>query len=62
MLDIGNLHNHNPRIIHRDLNCKNIFSNGNTCVMKIRDLGFTAIVENDHAACSIIDTLECMTP
>ena len=62
MLDIGNLHNHNPCIIHRDLNCNNIFVNGNICVLKIRDLGFTAIVANDHAAHSIIDTLECMTP
>ena len=59
MLYIGNLHNHNPWIIHRDLNCNNIFVNGNTCVMKINDLGFNA---NDHDAHSIIGTMECMTP
>ena len=62
MLDIGNFHNHNPCIIHRDLNCNNIFVNGNTCVLKIMDLGFTIIVANDHVAHSIIGTLECMTP
>ena len=58
MLDIGNLHNHNPCIIHRDLNCNNIFVNDNTCVLKIRDLGFTAIVANDHVAYFIIGTPE----
>ena len=57
MLDIGNIHNHNPCIIH-SLNCNNIFVNDNTCVLKMRDLGFTAIVANDHVAYFIIGTLE----
>jgi WNK lysine deficient protein kinase len=56
------LHNHNPRIIHRDLNCSNIFVNGNSGVLKIGDLGFATILANDHAAHTIIGTPEFMAP
>lgn len=56
------LHNHDPRIIHRDLNCSNIFVNGNSGVLKIGDLGFAAILTNDRAAHTIIGTPEFMAP
>ncbi|KAG6604902.1 putative serine/threonine-protein kinase WNK11, partial [Cucurbita argyrosperma subsp. sororia] len=56
------LHNHEPCIIHRDLNCSNIFVNGNIGQVKIGDLGFAAIVGKSHAAHSIIGTPEYMAP
>ncbi|KAM1512576.1 hypothetical protein PS1_024598 [Malus domestica] len=52
------LHTHEPCIIHRDLNCSNIFINGNTGQVKIGDLGFAAIVGKNHLAHSIIGTPE----
>ncbi|EEF28517.1 ATP binding protein, putative [Ricinus communis] len=56
------LHTHDPCIIHRDLNCSNIFVNGNTGQVKIGDLGFATIVGKSHAAHSIIGTPEFMAP
>lgn len=56
------LHTHEPCIIHRDLNCSNIFVNGNTGQIKIGDLGFAAIVGKSHLAHSIIGTPEYMAP
>jgi len=56
------LHNHTPCIIHRDLNCSNIFVNGNTGILKIGDLGLAATLGNDHAAHTIIGTPEFMAP
>jgi len=56
------LHNHMPCIIHRDLNCSNIFVNGNTGILKIGDLGLAVTVGNDHAAHTIIGTPEFMAP
>jgi len=56
------LHNQNPCIIHRDLNCSNIFVNGNCGTLKIGDLGLAATLENDRAAHTIIGTPEFMAP
>lgn len=56
------LHTHEPCIIHRDLNCSNIFINGNTGQVKIGDLGFAAIVGKNHEAHSILGTPEYMAP
>ncbi|KAG6510879.1 hypothetical protein ZIOFF_028924 [Zingiber officinale] len=47
------LHNHEPCIIHRDLNCSNV---------KIGDLGLAAIVGKSHTAHSILGTPEFMAP
>jgi len=55
-------HNHNPCIIHIDLNCNYIFVNGNSGGMKIKDLGFDVILTNDHVAHTIIFALEFMAP
>lgn len=56
------LHTHEPCVIHRDLNCGNIFINGNTGKVKIGDLGLAAIVGKNHAAHSILGTPEYMAP
>ncbi|PIA38398.1 hypothetical protein AQUCO_02800240v1 [Aquilegia coerulea] len=56
------LHTHEPCIIHRDLNCANVFMNGNTGQVKIGDLGLAAIVGKSHAAHSILGTPEFMAP
>ncbi|XP_071698504.1 probable serine/threonine-protein kinase WNK11 [Rutidosis leptorrhynchoides] len=56
------LHTHEPCIIHRDLNCSNIFINGNIGQVKIGDLGMAAIVGTDHIAHSILGTPEFMAP
>ncbi|KAK6918752.1 Protein kinase domain [Dillenia turbinata] len=56
------LHTHEPCVIHRDLNCSNIFVNGNTGQVKIGDLGLAAIVGKSHAAHSILGTPEYMAP
>ncbi|KAG0461009.1 hypothetical protein HPP92_021306 [Vanilla planifolia] len=56
------LHNHDPCVIHRDLNCSNIFMNGNSGKLKIGDLGLAAIVGRSHAAHSVLGTPEFMAP
>ena len=56
------LHNHTPCIIHRDLNCNNIFMNVNTDILNIGDLGLAATLGNDHVAYTIIGTPELMAP
>ncbi|KAL1200502.1 putative serine/threonine-protein kinase WNK11 [Cardamine amara subsp. amara] len=56
------LHTHEPCIIHRDLNCSNIFVNGNIGQVKIGDLGLAATVGKNHLAHSILGTPEFMAP
>ncbi|KMT12901.1 hypothetical protein BVRB_4g089890 [Beta vulgaris subsp. vulgaris] len=56
------LHTHEPCIIHRDLNCSNLFVNGNIGQVKIGDLGLAAIVGKSHIAHSILGTPEFMAP
>ncbi|CAN6806843.1 unnamed protein product [Brassica oleracea var. botrytis] len=56
------LHTHDPCIIHRDLNCSNVFVNGNIGQVKIGDLGLAAIVGKNHSAHSILGTPEFMAP
>nr|XP_043628449.1 probable serine/threonine-protein kinase WNK11 isoform X2 [Erigeron canadensis] len=56
------LHTHEPCVIHRDLNCSNIFINGNTGKVKIGDLGLAAVVGKSHVAHSLIGTPEFMAP
>ncbi|CAJ1963957.1 unnamed protein product [Sphenostylis stenocarpa] len=56
------LHLHDPCIIHRDLNCSNVFVNGNTGQVKIGDLGLAAIVGKSHSAHSVLGTPEFMAP
>ncbi|XP_047067989.1 probable serine/threonine-protein kinase WNK5 [Lolium rigidum] len=59
---LDHLHTHEPCIIHRDLNCSNVFINGNTGQVKIGDLGLAAIVDNTHMAHTILGTPEFMAP
>ncbi|XP_037484391.1 probable serine/threonine-protein kinase WNK5 [Triticum dicoccoides] len=59
---LDHLHTHDPCIIHRDLNCSNVFINGNTGQVKIGDLGLAAIVDKDHTAHTILGTPEFMAP
>ncbi|XP_010270165.1 PREDICTED: probable serine/threonine-protein kinase WNK11 isoform X2 [Nelumbo nucifera] len=56
------LHTHDPCIIHRDLNCSNVFINGNIGQVKIGDLGLATIVGRSHAAHSVLGTPEFMAP
>ncbi|KEH22007.1 Serine/Threonine-kinase WNK11-like protein [Medicago truncatula] len=56
------LHVHDPCIIHRDLNCSNVFVNGNTGQVKIGDLGLAIIVGKNHSAHSVLGTPEFMAP
>ncbi|KAL9269933.1 putative serine/threonine-protein kinase WNK11 [Drosera capensis] len=56
------LHTHEPCIIHRDINCSNIFINGNIGTVKIGDFGLAAIVGKSHIAHSILGTPEYMAP
>ncbi|VFQ91761.1 unnamed protein product [Cuscuta campestris] len=56
------LHTHEPCVIHRDLNCSNIFINGNVGQVKIGDLGFATIVGKSHSAHSVLGTPEFMAP
>ncbi|CAK7349085.1 unnamed protein product [Dovyalis caffra] len=46
----------------RDLNCSNIFINGNTGEIKIGDFGFATMLGKDHVAHSILGTPEFMAP
>ncbi|XP_078435558.1 putative serine/threonine-protein kinase WNK11 [Wolffia australiana] len=57
------LHTQQPCIIHRDLNCSNLFVNGNLGQVKIGDLGLAAIVEEQNCmAHSMLGTPEFMAP
>ncbi|KAF8414221.1 hypothetical protein HHK36_002221 [Tetracentron sinense] len=56
------LHSHEPCIIHRDLNCSNVFMNGNIGEVKIGDLGLAATVGKSHVAHSVLGTPEFMAP
>ncbi|KAK4420824.1 putative serine/threonine-protein kinase WNK11 [Sesamum alatum] len=56
------LHTHDPCVIHRDLNCSNIFINGNIGQVKIGDLGLAATVGKNHSAHSLLGTPEFMAP
>ncbi|KAL9243985.1 hypothetical protein vseg_017810 [Gypsophila vaccaria] len=56
------LHTHEPCIIHRDLNCSNVFINGNVGEVKIGDFGLAAITGKSHVAHSILGTPEYMAP
>ncbi|KAM3396342.1 putative serine/threonine-protein kinase WNK11 [Capsicum galapagoense] len=56
------LHTHEPCVIHRDLNCSNVFINGNIGQVKIGDLGFATIVGKSHSAHSVLGTPEFMAP
>ncbi|XP_018810613.1 probable serine/threonine-protein kinase WNK11 [Juglans regia] len=56
------LHTHEPCVIHRDLNCSNVFVNGNVGQVKIGDLGLAAIVGKSHMAHSVLGTPEFMAP
>ncbi|EYU42745.1 hypothetical protein ABFS82_13G002300 [Erythranthe guttata] len=56
------LHTHEPCVIHRDLNCSNIFINGNIGKVKIGDLGLATMVGKNHAAHSLLGTPEYMAP
>ncbi|KAJ0973634.1 hypothetical protein J5N97_015599 [Dioscorea zingiberensis] len=62
LMGLEYLHNHDPCIIHRDLNCSNVFINGNLGQVKIGDLGMAAVVERDHVAHSLLGTPEFMAP
>ncbi|KAL9241172.1 hypothetical protein vseg_015314 [Gypsophila vaccaria] len=56
------LHTHEPCIIHRDLNCGNVFINGNVGEIKIGDFGLATITDKSHVAHSILGTPEYMAP
>lgn len=56
------LHSQQPCIIHRDLNCSNVFINGHLGEVKIGDLGLAALVGTSHLAHSILGTPEFMAP
>ncbi|KAG8387214.1 hypothetical protein BUALT_Bualt03G0230000 [Buddleja alternifolia] len=62
LIGLDYLHTHEPCIIHRDLNCSNIFINGNIGKVKIGDLGLATVVGKSHAAHSLIGTPEYMAP
>ncbi|KAL0353534.1 UNVERIFIED_CONTAM: putative serine/threonine-protein kinase WNK11 [Sesamum angustifolium] len=56
------LHTHEPCVIHRDLNCSNVFINGNVGQVKIGDLGLAATVGKNHSAHTLLGTPEFMAP
>ncbi|KAL9679596.1 hypothetical protein QQ045_017462 [Rhodiola kirilowii] len=56
------LHTNELCVIHRDLNCSNVFISGNTGVVKIGDLGLAVVVGKDHVAHSMLGTPEFMAP
>ncbi|GKB72878.1 probable serine/threonine-protein kinase WNK11, partial [Tanacetum coccineum] len=57
---LEHLYTHEPCIIHRDLNCSNIFINGN--IGKIEDLGLAIVVGKSHIAHTLLGTPEYMAP
>lgn len=57
------LHNHDPCIIHRDLNCSNIFINGNTGEVMIGDFGLATTMKNELSVhTTMVGTPEFMAP
>ncbi|KAG6407446.1 hypothetical protein SASPL_130437 [Salvia splendens] len=56
------LHSSEPCVIHRDLNCSNVFINGNIGQVKIGDFGLAVTVGRNHSAHSVIGTPEFMAP
>ncbi|PWA90312.1 autophagy-related protein 18h [Artemisia annua] len=56
------LHTHEPCVIHGDLNCSNIFINGNTGKVKIGDFSLASAVGKSHMPHSVIGTPEYMAP
>ncbi|KAA0065785.1 putative serine/threonine-protein kinase WNK11 [Cucumis melo var. makuwa] len=56
------LHTNDPCVIHRDLNCSNLFVNGNVGQVKIGDLGLAATIRKNHSAHSVLGTPEFMAP
>jgi WNK lysine deficient protein kinase len=53
------LHNSNPKIIHRDLKCDNIFINGHSGHVKVGDLGLSTKMFESRTK-SVIGTPEFM--
>ncbi|KAL9678963.1 hypothetical protein QQ045_016815 [Rhodiola kirilowii] len=56
------LHTNDLCVINRDLNCSNVFINGNTGVVKISDFGLAVVLGNDHVSHSMLGTPEFMAP
>ncbi|GAB2230446.1 hypothetical protein Droror1_Dr00014711 [Drosera rotundifolia] len=56
------MHAQVPCVIHRDINCSNVFINGNIGQVKIGDLGLAATVGESHVAHSVLGTPEFMAP
>eukprot|EP00767_Chilomastix_cuspidata_P001635 gnl/Chilomastix_cuspidata/1760.p2 GENE.gnl/Chilomastix_cuspidata/1760~~gnl/Chilomastix_cuspidata/1760.p2 ORF type:complete len:505 (-),score=273.27 gnl/Chilomastix_cuspidata/1760:1336-2850(-) len=56
------LHSLEPRVIHRDLKCDNVFINGSTGEVKIGDLGISRRLPEAHFAQTIVGTPEFMAP
>ncbi|GFZ11251.1 with no lysine (K) kinase 6 [Actinidia rufa] len=50
------LHPHEPCIIHRDINCNNVFINGDLGEVKIGDIGLAALVRKSRVAHSLLGT------
>ena len=55
------LHSRSPPVIHRDLKCDNIFVTGQSCQVKIGDLGLATLKKASFAK-SVIGTPEFMAP
>ncbi|KAH6835710.1 Protein kinase superfamily protein [Perilla frutescens var. hirtella] len=62
LMGLDYLHTQDPCVIHRDLNCSNMFINGNVGRVKIGDLGLATIVEKNQSAHSLLGTPEFMAP
>lgn len=45
LLGLDYLHSQSPPVIHRNLNCDNIFVNGNHGKIKIGDLSLATVIE-----------------
>ncbi|XP_021771326.1 serine/threonine-protein kinase WNK8-like [Chenopodium quinoa] len=59
---LDHLHRHDPKIIHRDLNCENIFVDGSSSIVKIGELGLALIVEQGNTVQSFSCRPEFMAP
>ena len=56
------LHTREPKVIHRDLKCDNVFINGNSGHVKIGDLGLAIQSDSDHNMHSVLGTPNFMAP